>query len=75
MRFSVFLAGMFGASSAQAHVGHLGEFAGHDHWVAGGAIGIAIGIAGWNLIKGKKGTDAEVDEGDQGEPDQDPQEA
>ena len=27
------------------HLGHLGELAGHDHWVAGAAIG-AIAVAG-----------------------------
>ncbi len=54
MRFSVFLAGLFLASGAQAHVGHLGELAGHDHWVAAGAIGAAIALAGWNILKGKK---------------------
>ena len=61
MRFSVFLAGLFLASGANAHVGHLGELAGHDHRIAAGAIGIAIAVAGWNLIKGKKGDDAEAE--------------
>ena len=54
MRFSVFLAGLFLASDANAHVGHLGELAGHDHRIAAGAIGIAIAVAGWNALKGKK---------------------
>ena len=66
MRFSVFLAGMFLAGGAQAHVGHLADVAaGHDHWVAAGAIGIAIAVAGWQALKGKK--DAEVEEEPSGE--------
>jgi len=42
-----------------AHAGHLGELAGHDHWVAGAAIGVAVGVAAWGWLKGKK-TDAET---------------
>ncbi|MEM7472466.1 MAG: DUF6732 family protein [Pseudomonadota bacterium] len=42
------------STPALAHVGHLGEAAGHDHWVAGIAIGIAIGVSIWGAIKGKK---------------------
>lgn len=67
MRFSIFLAAMFAASGAQAHVGHFGDLAGHDHWVAAGAIGAAIALAGWNILKGKKDQDAEVE----GEADED----
>jgi hypothetical protein len=61
MRFSVLLASMFVAGTAQAHVGHFGDLAGHDHWVAAGAIGAAIALAGWNILKGKKDKEAEVD--------------
>lgn len=61
MRFSIFLASLFAASSAQAHVGHFGDLAGHDHWVAAGAIGAAIALAGWNILKGKKDKEAEAD--------------
>ena len=35
------------AGPAIAHVGHLGEVAGHSHWVAGAAIGLAGAIAIW----------------------------
>jgi hypothetical protein len=61
MRLSVFLAGFFAASDAHAHVGHIGDLAGHDHWVAAGAIGAAIALAGWNILKGKKDKDAEAE--------------
>lgn len=44
---------------AQAHVGHLSGLAGHDHWVAGAAIGAAIAIGLWAAAKGKQtGPDA-----------------
>lgn len=48
---------MFSPLAAHAHVGHLGEFAGHDHLVAGVAIGIAIALGLREALKGK--TDAE----------------
>jgi len=41
------------AAPASAHIGHLGEAAGHDHWVAGIAIGVAIGVSIWGALKGK----------------------
>jgi hypothetical protein len=40
-----------------AHVGHVGELAGHDHWVAGAAIGLAVGVAVWGWLKGGKAED------------------
>ena len=46
------------ASMANANIGHLGELAGHDHWLALGALGIAIGFAGWAALGGKKDDDA-----------------
>lgn len=42
------------AAPAFAHPGHIGEIAGHNHWLAGAAIGVAIGVAIWGAIKGKK---------------------
>ena len=32
------------AAPAAAHPGHLAELAGHNHWVAGAAIGAAIAL-------------------------------
>ena len=61
MRFSVFLTGLLFASCANAHVGHLGELAGHDHRIAAGALGIAIAVAGWNALKGRKDKEAEAE--------------
>ena len=43
------------ASSAPAfaHPGHLTGLAGHDHWVAGAAIGLAIALGLYGALKGK----------------------
>lgn len=55
MRVSIlaFFAAAYGLP-AMAHVGHLGELAGHDHWVAGAAIGVAAAITLWAGLKGRK---------------------
>lgn len=43
------------ATPAFAHVGHVGEVAGHGHWIAVGALGAAA-LAAWLAAKsrGKK---------------------
>lgn len=41
------------ASAAEAHPGHLTDLAGHDHWVAGAAIGLAIALGLYGALKGK----------------------
>lgn len=46
------------ATPASAHVGHLGEVAGHGHWIAAGALGAAA-LAAWLAGKGKKTEEAE----------------
>lgn len=45
---------MFVGSTAMAHPGHWADVAGHDHWVAGAAIGLAGLAAIWGALKGKK---------------------
>ena len=52
------------AGAAQAHPGHLADLAGHDHWVAGAAIAIAILTGIYGAMKGK--TEAEADEAEDG---------
>lgn len=52
LRLSLVL--IMAATMAHAHVGHLGELAGHDHWIAAGAIGLAGLVAVWGAFKGKK---------------------
>lgn len=48
------------AGPALAHPGHLIELAGHDHWLAGVAIGAAIAIG---LVQGLKGKSKEKPDG------------
>ncbi|WP_417242393.1 DUF6732 family protein [Celeribacter sp.] len=60
-----------------AHVGHLADVAGHDHWVAGIALGIAAGIAVWGAVSGTKETGAQSADAPEaeGQVDAEPQEA
>ncbi|MDH5798852.1 MAG: hypothetical protein OEZ19_09815 [Paracoccaceae bacterium] len=51
------------ALPAQAHPGHIVEgLAGHDHWVAGAAVGIAILVGIWGALKGKDKVGADADD-------------
>lgn len=57
--------------SALAHIGHLGEVAGHGHWIALGGIAIAGAIALMGARKkGKDDPEVETssDDEEQGEP-------
>jgi len=67
------------ATQAMAHPGHLGELAGHDHWVAGIAIGAAVGIGLWGALKErrKRGKKAAPERGESAAPEgeQKPREA
>ncbi|MCA8884826.1 MAG: hypothetical protein KDA50_13920 [Rhodobacteraceae bacterium] len=42
---------------ALAHPGHLTDLAGHDHWVAGAAIGVAVVLGAWTALKGRRKSD------------------
>lgn len=68
---------MLSPSAAYSHVGHLGDVAGHDHWVAGVAIGTAIGVAIWGVLAGKKDQEASdgADDEASADPDSEPQDA
>ena len=46
------------AGQAAAHPGHLAGLAGHDHWVAGAAIGLAIAVGVWGALKGRRKDEA-----------------
>ncbi|HBZ44201.1 MAG TPA: hypothetical protein DEO85_09145 [Maritimibacter sp.] len=61
--------------TALAHIGHLGEVAGHDHVVAGVAIGVAIGVAVWGALKGQKDDEVSDEAEEEETPDAEPQEA
>ena len=63
IRIASVLFALVWALPATAHVGHIGEAAGHGHWIGGIAIGLAIGLTIWGLRKGKKAAEeAEVEE-------------
>ncbi|MDJ0858619.1 MAG: hypothetical protein QNJ03_06045 [Dinoroseobacter sp.] len=62
-----FLVALCGAAPALAHPGHLEALAGHDHWVAGAAIGLAIALGLWGALKGKKDSEAEAEDEDASE--------
>ncbi|MFO6464550.1 DUF6732 family protein [Jannaschia sp. KMU-145] len=58
-------------ASAAAHPGHIGDLAGHDHWVLGAGLGaIALaGLVGW--LKGGKDT-PETEAEDEDAPEEQP---
>jgi hypothetical protein len=59
---------------ALAHIGHIGELAGHGHWIALGALGLAAGVAA--IAKGKrKDPEAEADADESDEADAEPEAA
>ncbi|MEM9433251.1 MAG: DUF6732 family protein [Pseudomonadota bacterium] len=45
-----------------AHLGHVAVVAGHTHWAAGAAIGVAAAITIWGVLsgQGKRSTDSEA---------------
>lgn len=49
-------------SVAFAHAGHVIEAAGHNHWIALGAIGAAALAALWSKHKEKQQAEADSDE-------------
>lgn len=59
------LALTFTATSAAAHPGHLVDAAGHNHWVAGialGAAGIAIALGALKGRKARKASEPKAEE-------------
>lgn len=61
MRLALILTfSMFGTAGA-AHPGHLADLAGHDHWVAGAAIGLIILTGLYGALKGGKDEDPSED--------------
>ncbi|WP_417671145.1 DUF6732 family protein [Roseibium sp.] len=50
------LAVIWSPSLAHAHAGHLGELAGHSHWVGVAALAGAALVAGIASLKGRKKT-------------------
>ena len=54
MRPILSLFALLWAAPAFAHPEHLADIAGHDHWVAGAAIGIAVVIGLLGVLHGQK---------------------
>ena len=52
----------------QAHPGHLAGLAGHDHWVAGAAIGAAVAAGIWAALKGRRKPKSDPDTADTPQP-------
>lgn len=59
MRLILSILLMLAAPPAMAHIGHLGEVAGHGHWIALGGIAIAGAIALWGGRKKPQEEDAD----------------
>lgn len=59
MRYVLTVMFILTGGAAAAHPGHLIEIAGHNHWVGGAAIGLAILAGLWGVLKGGGDDDAE----------------
>jgi len=70
LRTTSILFGLLLASPALAHPGHLAGLAGHDHWVAGAAIGLAVLVGIWGAVKGGKKSEGEVESDAEGSDDE-----
>ena len=58
MRIPLAILMILSAGPVLAHIGHLGEVAGHGHWIALGGIAIASAIA---LLGGRKKADKDTE--------------
>lgn len=59
-----------GTASANAHAGHIGDLAGHSHWLGWAAVAGAGLIAAWLGVKARKegGEENQAEVEDQAEP-------
>ena len=69
MRALILLPATLLPAPALAHLGHVAEAAGHDHWIALGALGVAVGVAVWGALKGKDEDAADAEETEEAEAD------
>jgi hypothetical protein len=71
MKFSLTMLVIFSADTALADPGHLIEVAGHNHWLAGLAVGGAITAGLWGALKGQRkesDDETEIDEAEEPHP-------
>ena len=62
-------------AAALAHPGHMAEAAGHNHWIAGAAIGAAVLIGAVAAVRGwRKSAEACADDAAQTDADAEPEE-
>ena len=67
------LIAIFASTPAEAHLGHVGEVAGHSHWIglaaagAAAAIAVAVSVLGKKKDAEKKVEDAEREPEQEGE--------
>jgi len=64
-----------GAQSAFAHGGHVGDLAGHSHWVGWAAAAAAGAITAWAIKRGNKSKNAGQDNADEADADKKPEAA
>lgn len=64
-------------SLALAHAGHVGDLAGHSHWVGWAAVAAAAAVTAWAIKRGNKAKadDSTVDDAAEGEDQPEPSEA
>ncbi len=63
MRVALTLYFVVVAGAASAHVGHIGEVAGHGHWIGAAALGLAVLLGLREALKARKDNEAkEADE-------------
>jgi len=63
------------AYSALAHGGHVGDLAGHSHWVGWAAAAAAGAITAWAIKRGNKSKTADQDNADDADADKQPEAA
>ena len=73
-RIAAILAGVAFATPAAAHLGHVGEAAGHSHWIALAALAGAAALAAW-IAKSQGDEAEEADEDAEAEAEGDAEEA
>jgi len=61
--------------TAFAHGGHVGDLAGHSHWVGWAAAAAAGAITAWAIKRGNKSKSADQDTADEAEADKKPEAA
>ncbi|MGJ8569778.1 MAG: DUF6732 family protein [Hoeflea sp.] len=63
------------AHVALAHGGHIGDLAGHSHWVGWAAAAAAGAITAWAIKRGNKSKTAGQEETDEADTDKQPEAA